>query len=123
MSSNSNFPNISGLSILNEANKELINDLDCIIDDLGNEFAPIILEELHNRLEFIINNFNNELNQLIKKSFKSHHTIYNQLDTMISTKKNISLVANKNNIKKIEIDDSVPSYLQGLGLENEKHTR
>tara|TARA_B100000945_G_scaffold263073_1_gene221782 strand:- start:730 stop:1098 length:369 start_codon:yes stop_codon:yes gene_type:complete len=122
MSNDNNFPNISGLSILNEANKELINDLNIIIDDLGNEFAPIILQELHNRLEFIINNFNNELNQLIKKSFKSHHTIYNQLNTMIYTKKT-SLLTNKNIAKKNKTDDSIPSYLQGLGLENEKHTR
>ena len=119
--SNSKFSNISGYSILNATSKELLNDLSNIVDELGNEFAPVILEELQARLAFIINNFDNELNQLITNSFESHKIIYSQLNLFMSKKKPKFITAN--NTSENHKDKSVPSYLQGLGLENEKHTQ
>ena len=63
-----------------EGQKSLLNDyLDDLLSNINESYGPILLEELQNRLEFTINEFNDEISEafdLLKQRNDSRKALY-----------------------------------------------
>ena len=67
------------LSLFDEKMKDLLDELDELLDQVGGDYGPILMEELQNRLELIVKNFNNEVHTLFTESFKKWNVTNTQL--------------------------------------------
>ena len=67
------------LSLFDEKMKGLLDELDERLERIGGDFGPILMEELQNRLENIVRNFNEEVNTLFTESFKKWKVTDTQL--------------------------------------------
>jgi len=72
------------LSFFDEKMKGLLDELDERLEQIGGDFGPILMEELQNRLENIVRNFNEEVNTLFTESFKKWKVKDMQLREMMS---------------------------------------
>ena len=67
------------LTLFEEKMKGLLNELDELLDQVGGDYGPILMEELQNRLESIVKNFNDEVQALFTESFKKWKVTDSQL--------------------------------------------
>ena len=63
---------VKSLSLFDEKMKGLLDDLDERLEQIGGDFGPILMEELQNRLERIVKNFNENGIQIICVNFRWH---------------------------------------------------
>ena len=49
------------LTLFEERMKGLLDELDELLEQVGGDYGPILMEELQNRLELIVKNFNDEV--------------------------------------------------------------
>ncbi len=89
--------------------KHLFDEVDDKLEQIGGDFSPILMQELQNRLEKIIKNFNEEVNDLFKKSFKKWKITDTQLREFVDIK--IKLPKNKEKIKE-KVDENTPSFIR-----------
>ena len=59
--------------------KGLLDELDELLEQVGGDYGPILMEELQNRLELIVKNFNDEVHTLFTESFKKWKVTDSQL--------------------------------------------
>ena len=73
------------LSLFDEKMKGLLDELDERFEQIGGDFGPILMEELQNRLENIVRNFNEEVNTLFTESFKKWKVADTQLREFVKS--------------------------------------
>ena len=73
------------LSFFDEKMKGLLDELDERLEQIGGDFGPILMEELQNRLENIVRNFNEEVNTLFTESFKKWKVTDTQLREFVKS--------------------------------------
>ena len=73
------------LSLFDEKMKRLLDELDERLEKIGGDFGPILMEELQNRLENIVRNFNEEVNTLFTESFKKWKVTDTQLREFVKS--------------------------------------
>ena len=73
------------LSLFDEQMKDLLDELDELLDKVGGDYGPILMEELQNRLALIVKNFNNEVQTLFTESFKKWNVTDTQLREFIKS--------------------------------------
>ena len=73
-------------SIFDEKMKRLLDEVDEKLEQIGGGFGPILMEELQNRLEKIVKNFNEEVNELFNESFKKWKLTDTQLREFVNSK-------------------------------------
>ena len=67
------------LTLFEEKMKGLLDELDELLEEVGGDYGPILMEELQNRLELIVKNFNDEVHTLFTESFKKWKVTDSQL--------------------------------------------
>ena len=73
------------LSFYDEKMKRLLDELDEHLEQIGGDFGPILMEELQNRLENIVRNFNEEVNTLFTESFNKWKVTDTQLREFVKS--------------------------------------
>ena len=99
------------LSLFDEKMKGLLDELDKRLEQIGGDFGPILMEELQNRLENIVRNFNEEVNTLFTKSFKKWKVTDTQLREFVSSDIKPPL---KKTVKKKKKDKSTPEFIKDV---------
>ena len=99
------------LSLFDETMKGLLDELDERLEQIGGDFGPILMEELQNRLENIVRNFNEEVNTLFTESFKKWKVTDTQLREFV--KSDIKLPKKKVTPNKKK-DISTPNFIKDV---------
>jgi hypothetical protein len=102
---------VKPLSLFEERMKGLLDELDGHMAQVGEDYGPILMEVLQNRLELIIKNFDEEVNTLVADSFKKSRLIDTQLREFV---KSDFAVPNQKESKKKPEDASVPEFIKGV---------
>ena len=102
---------VKPLSLFEERMRGLLDELDGHMAQVGEDYGPILMEVLQNRLELIIKNFDEEVYTLVTDSFKKWELIDTQLREFV--KSNIA-VPNQMESKKKPEDASVPEFIKGV---------
>ena len=102
---------VKPLSLFEERMKGLLDELDGHMAQVGEDYGPILMEVLQNRLELIIKNFDEEVHILVTDSFKKCKLIDTQLREFV---KSDIAVANQKESKKKPEDASVPEFIKGV---------
>ena len=102
---------IKPLSLFKEKMKGLLDELDEHMTKMGENYGPILMEVLQNRLELIIKNFDEEVHTLVTDSFKKWKLIDTQLREFV---KSDIAVPNQQESKKKPEDPSVPEFIKGV---------
>ena len=99
------------LSLFEKKMKNLLDELDEHMAQVGGDYGPILMEVLQNRLELIIKNFDDEVHTLVTDSFKKWKVIDTQLREFV---KNDIAVPNKEESKEKSKDSSVPEFIKDV---------
>ena len=102
---------VKPLSLFEERMKGLLDELDGHMAQVGEDYGPILMEVLQNRLELIIKNFDEEVHILVTDSFEKWKLINTQLREFV--KSDIAVPNQKESKKKPE-DASVPEFIKGV---------
>ena len=102
---------VKPLSLFEERMRGLLDELDGHMAQVGEDYGPILLEVLQNRLELIIKNFDEEVHTLVNDSFKKWKLIDTQIREFV--KSDIAVPNQKESKKKPE-DASVPEFIKGV---------
>ena len=102
---------VKPLSLFDEKMKGLLDELDERLEQIGGDFGPILMEELQNRLENIVRNFNEEVNTLFTESFKKWKVTDTQLREFV--KSDIKLPKKKVTPNKKK-DISTPDFIKDV---------
>ena len=102
---------VKPLSLFEERMRGLLDELDGHMAQVGEDYGPILLEVLRNRLELIIKNFDEEVYTLVTDSFKKWRLIDTQLREFV---KSDIAVPNQMESKKKPEDASVPDFIKGV---------
>ena len=101
------------LTLLEEKQKALLDEMDELLGQVGDDYGPILLEELQNRMEFIVKNFNDEVNTLFTESFKKWQVKDTQLRELVSSDIQIPQ-KKKAGVKKKPKDESTPEFIKDV---------
>ena len=74
-----------GLSEVSRNVRQVSRFLDDLLEQVGDDFGPVLLEELQSRLEYIVQNFNDEVISTFKGSFKKWNFTHEQLNELMSS--------------------------------------
>ena len=99
------------LSLFQEKMKNLLDELDELTEQVGGDYGPILMEELQNRLELIVKNFNDEVHTLFTESFKKWKVTDTQLREFV---KSDIKVPKKVKSKKMPEDSSTPEFIKDV---------
>lgn len=102
---------VKPLSLFEERMSGLLDELDGHMAQVGEDYGPILMEVLQNRLELIIKNFNEEVSTLVTDSFKKWKLIDTQLREFVKSE---IAVPNQMESKKKPEDASVPDFIKGV---------
>ncbi|MBC8214677.1 MAG: hypothetical protein ISR90_06195 [Candidatus Marinimicrobia bacterium] len=86
----------------------LIEHLVPLMEEVNKSYGPAILEELQSRLEKTIDQFNEEIDDIVKKSFEKYRTDQEKVRTILVPKGKES---KPKNIKKEEKKEEVPQFI------------
>ena len=104
---------VKPLSFFEERMKGLLDELDGHMAKVGEDYGPILMEVLQNRLELIIKNFDEEVHTLVTDSFKKWKLIDTQLREFVNSDIVVPNQEEKESKKKLE-DASVPEFIKGV---------
>ena len=102
---------VKPLSLFDEKMKGLLDELDERLEQIGGDFGPILMEELQNRLEGIVKNFNEEVHTLFTESFEKWKVTDTQLREFVSSDIKIPI---KKTVKKKKKDKSTPEFIKDV---------
>ena len=74
----------SNVSKSSEKKGNLLNQVDELMQKLDNEYGPIMLKELEERLMKTINDFQSDLKSILENAFNEHKLKYDNLDKIDS---------------------------------------
>ena len=101
---------VKPLSLFDEKMKGLLDELDEHLEQIGGDFGPILMEELQNRLERIVKNFNEEVHTLFTESFEKWKVTDTQLREFVSS--DIKIPIKKTRKKKK--DKATPEFIKDV---------
>ena len=90
--------------------REILKGLDELLDGAGNEFGPILLDELQERLSKTVKIFDLELKEMLESSFRKYHIQSNQLKMLLDQ--------NYKPVKKVEkkvnslVESDIPAFIK-----------
>ena len=99
------------LTLFEEKMKGLLDELDELLEQVGGDYGPILMEELQNRLESIVKNFNDEVHTLFTESFKKWKVTDSQLREFV--KADVKLPKQKKAQKKPK-KASTPEFIKDV---------
>ena len=73
------------LSFFDKKMKDLLDELDERLEQIGGDYGPILMEELQNRLEQVVNNFNDEVHDVVNEAFNKWKVTDTQLREFIKS--------------------------------------
>ncbi len=71
-------------SVLDEKRQYLLDELSELMEQASGDYGPLLMKELQRRLEFVVQNFNEELKALIQSSFEDWKIKDSQLRDLIA---------------------------------------
>ena len=98
-------------SAFEEKMKGLLDELDELMEKVGGDYGPILMEELQNRLELIVKKFNNEVHELFTNSFKKWKVTDTQLREFVSS--DIQVPKKEKAIKNLK-DPTTPEFIKDV---------
>ena len=101
------------LSLFDEKMKDLLDELDELLDKVGGDYGPILMEELQNRLALIVKNFNNEVQTLFTESFKKWNVTNTQLREFVN---NEIKIPNKKPSEGKSNNSSTPEFIKDVNF-------
>ena len=102
---------VKPLSLFDEKMKGLLDELDERLEQIGGDFGPILMEELQNRLERIVKNFNEEVHTLFSETFNKWKVTDTQLREFVSSDIKLPL---KKTVKKKKKDKFTPEFIKDV---------
>ena len=100
-------------SIFDEKMKHLLDEVDEKLEQIGGDFGPILMEELQNRLEKIVENFNEEVNELFNESFKKWELTDTQLREFMNSE--IQLPQKMENAEEdVDKKENTPAFIKDI---------
>ena len=99
------------ISVLDEKRQYLMDELSKLMDQTSGDYGPFLMEELQRRLEFVVQNFNEELNALIQSSFEDWKIKDSQLRDLIAVNPPVPKRAAK---KENPEDISSPDFIKNM---------
>ena len=72
------------ISALSEKRQYLLDELSELMEQASGDYGPFLMKELQRRLEFVVQNFNEELKALIQSSFEDWKIKDSQLRDLIA---------------------------------------
>ena len=91
---------------------KLLEELDKLLSNVGDNFGPIILEELKLRIDKTINDFNDEVSDMLKTSFDNHNNDYSDYKAFKKKKVNEVNIVN-------EKAEDVPRFIKEYSSEKD----
>ena len=101
------------LSLFDKKMKDLLGELDERLEQIGGDYGPILMEELQNRLEQVVNNFNYEVHDMVAESFNKWKVTDTQLREFI---KSDIKVPDKKPIKAKQKNTSTPQFIKDVNF-------
>ena len=92
---------------------KLLEALDKLLSNVGDNFGPIILEELKLRIDKTINDFNDEVSEMLKTSFSNHNNDCSDFKAFKKKKVEEINVVNKE-------DADVPNFIKEHSTKKDK---
>ena len=102
---------VKPLSLFEERMKGLLDELDGHMAQVGEDYGPILMDVLQNRLELIIKNFDEEVHTLVTDSFKKWKLIDTQIREFVRS--DIS-IPNEEKSKKKSKDTPIPEFIKDV---------
>ena len=106
-------PQKETLSALDVKRKELLDEVNELMEQMGENFGPVFQEELQRRLEFVVQNFNEEVRVLISDSFQKWQVKDTQLRDLMDGS---IQVPQPQPVKRKTKDSSTPEFIKDLKL-------
>ena len=75
---------VKTVSTLSEKRQYLLDELSELMEQASGDYGPFLMKELQRRLEFVVQNFNKELQTLIQSSFEDWKIKDSQLRDLIA---------------------------------------
>ena len=72
------------VSVLDEKRQYLLDELSELMEQASGDYGPFLMKKLQQRLEFVVQNFNEELKALIQNSFEDWRIKDSQLRNLIA---------------------------------------
>ena len=102
---------VKTVSTLSEKRQYLLDELSELMEQASGDYGPFLMKELQRRLEFVVQNFNEELKALIQDSFEDWRIKDSQLQSLIAG----NLKAPKRPTKKEASEDiSSPDFIKDV---------
>ena len=99
------------MSALSEKRQYLLDELSELMEQASGDYGPFLMKELQRRLEFVVQNFNEELKALIQSSFEDWKIMDSQLRDLIVG----NLKVPKNPAKKEKSEDiTSPDFIKDV---------
>ena len=105
---------VETVSEINEKRKFLLDELSKLMEQTSGDYGPLIMEELQQRLEFVVQNFNDELKKLIKSSFETWKIKDSQLRDLMETNIDNLQVSKSQEVKENPVDSSIPDFIKDV---------
>ena len=103
------------VSVLDEKRQHLIDELSELMDQTSGNYGPFLMEKLQQRLEFVVQNFNEELKALIKSSFKNWKIKDSQLRALMAANMdNIKVPKSHSEKEKPEESSPIPDFIKDV---------
>ena len=102
---------VKTVSALSEKRQYLLDELSELMEQASGDYGPFLMKELQRRLEFVVQNFNEELKALIQSSFEDWKIMDSQLRDLIVG----NLKVPKNPAKKEKSEDiTSPDFIKDV---------
>ena len=105
---------VETVSEIDEKRKFLLDELSELMEQTSGDYGPLIMEELQQRLEFVVQNFNDELKKLIKSSFETWKIKDSQLRDLMETNIENLQVSKSQAVKEKPGDSSIPDFIKDM---------
>ena len=100
-------------SVFDEKIKHLLDEVDEKLEQIGGDFGPILMEELQNRLEKIVKNFNEEVNELFNESFKKWKLTDTQLREFVNSETQLPQKI-ENAEEDVDKKENTPAFIKDI---------
>ena len=102
---------VETVSVLDEKRQYLLDELSELMEQASGDYGPFLMKELQQRLEFVVQNFNEELKTLIQSSFEDWKIKDSQLRDLIAS----NLKVPKSPAKKEKSEDiTSPDFIKDV---------
>ena len=101
-------------SIVDKKRQYILDELSILMEQADKDYSPFLMEELHQRLEFVVQNFNEELKSMIKSSFKEWQIKDSQLRDLMATNIDDLQDPKSQSVKEKPVDSSKPNFIKNM---------